>query len=205
MGFASSRRRCIYYFLFSLGPPRGLFASCARSADIIHRDLKPSNVLVNLNCDIKVCDFGLARGLFLRGGGAAPGKRACQSAASPPSENPANSAALAASDAEGHPLLYHRQQLLIHQKTQRDQLQRQALERQQGEGARLVDKRRAPGDAGFPASAGHFLSQTEPADLVSAFAATPEKRFCCYLSASEWVVAAVSISLFSCRSSRSTS
>eukprot|EP00871_Galdieria_phlegrea_P000372 jgi/Galph1/1335/GphlegSOOS_G5968.1 len=31
------------------------------SADVLHRDLKPSNVLVNGNCDIKICDFGLAR------------------------------------------------------------------------------------------------------------------------------------------------
>lgn len=31
------------------------------SAAIIHRDLKPSNVLVNRRCDIKLCDFGLAR------------------------------------------------------------------------------------------------------------------------------------------------
>ena len=31
------------------------------SADIIHRDLKPSNLLVNRNCDLKICDFNLAR------------------------------------------------------------------------------------------------------------------------------------------------
>lgn len=31
------------------------------SAGVIHRDLKPRNLLVNSNCDLKVCDFGLAR------------------------------------------------------------------------------------------------------------------------------------------------
>lgn len=31
------------------------------TAGVIHRDLKPSNILVNQNCDLKLCDFGLAR------------------------------------------------------------------------------------------------------------------------------------------------
>ena len=31
------------------------------SAGILHRDLKPQNLLVNSNCDLKICDFGLAK------------------------------------------------------------------------------------------------------------------------------------------------
>jgi mitogen-activated protein kinase 1/3 len=31
------------------------------TANLVHRDLKPANVLVNKSCDVKVCDFGLAR------------------------------------------------------------------------------------------------------------------------------------------------
>jgi len=34
------------------------------SADVIHRDLKPSNILVNGNCQLKIGDFGMARGLI---------------------------------------------------------------------------------------------------------------------------------------------
>ena len=33
------------------------------SAGLIHRDVKPSNVLVNENCDAKLCDFGLVRSI----------------------------------------------------------------------------------------------------------------------------------------------
>lgn len=31
------------------------------SAHIIHRDIKPANILVNQDCSLKICDFGLAR------------------------------------------------------------------------------------------------------------------------------------------------
>ena len=45
------------YFVYQL--LRGL--KYVHSANILHRDLKPSNLLLNANCDLKICDFGLAR------------------------------------------------------------------------------------------------------------------------------------------------
>lgn len=41
------------------------------SAGVIHRDLKPRNLLVNSNCDLKICDYGLAV-LRLQNGEARP-------------------------------------------------------------------------------------------------------------------------------------
>ena len=46
--------------LFLVFPLAGL--KYIHSAHVIHRDLKPSNLLLNSNCDLKICDFGLARG-----------------------------------------------------------------------------------------------------------------------------------------------
>ena len=45
------------YFVYQI--LRGLKA--LHSAGVLHRDLKPSNLLLNANCDMKICDFGLAR------------------------------------------------------------------------------------------------------------------------------------------------
>ena len=33
------------------------------SMNILHRDIKPSNILLNKDCQIKICDMGLARTL----------------------------------------------------------------------------------------------------------------------------------------------
>jgi serine/threonine protein kinase len=47
----------IQFFVYQIF--RGL--KYMHSAGIIHRDLKPRNLLVNSNCDLKICDFGLSR------------------------------------------------------------------------------------------------------------------------------------------------
>ena len=41
------------------------------SANVMHRDLKPNNLLVNANCDLKICDLVLqdilsCEGLFVK-------------------------------------------------------------------------------------------------------------------------------------------
>jgi serine/threonine protein kinase len=43
----------LYNFLCSL--------NFLHSAGIIHRDIKPSNILIDSNCTLKICDFGLSR------------------------------------------------------------------------------------------------------------------------------------------------
>jgi mitogen-activated protein kinase 1/3 len=61
--------------LIALGPESGLTEDhltllvynllCAmkflHSANVLHRDIKPSNILVNANCDVKICDYGISR------------------------------------------------------------------------------------------------------------------------------------------------
>lgn len=47
------------YFVYQM--LRGL--KYLHSAKVAHRDLKPANLVTNISCDLRICDFGLARGL----------------------------------------------------------------------------------------------------------------------------------------------
>ncbi|KAL6726480.1 hypothetical protein Aduo_008447 [Ancylostoma duodenale] len=47
----------VCFFLYQI--LRGL--KYIHSANVLHRDMKPSNLLLNATCDLKICDFGLAR------------------------------------------------------------------------------------------------------------------------------------------------
>ena len=51
------------YFMYQI--LRGL--KYVHSANVLHRDLKPSNILLNANCDLCICDFGLARSMVEEG------------------------------------------------------------------------------------------------------------------------------------------
>lgn len=45
------------------------------SANIIHRDIKPANILIDINCGVMLCDFGLARVMPKRAGEASTLKK----------------------------------------------------------------------------------------------------------------------------------
>lgn len=50
---------------FSLSPPQLPLSQYIHSANVIHRDLKTSNVVCNGDGDLKLVDFGLARGVMV--------------------------------------------------------------------------------------------------------------------------------------------
>lgn len=67
------KRYILYQAIKVLFPPRpaqcterrmcvcGQALKYMHSGDLLHRDMKPSNLLLNSDCHVKLCDFGLAR------------------------------------------------------------------------------------------------------------------------------------------------
>jgi serine/threonine protein kinase len=53
------REEHIVFIVFQLLCALNLF----KKANILHRDLKPGNILINPDCTIRVCDFGMARAI----------------------------------------------------------------------------------------------------------------------------------------------
>ncbi|KAH9257783.1 hypothetical protein BASA81_003801 [Batrachochytrium salamandrivorans] len=60
------------------------------SSQVVHRDLKPANILLNDDCTLKVCDFGLARFLSNRTGDSLPASP-IPSSSSPATSSPTTS------------------------------------------------------------------------------------------------------------------
>lgn len=58
--FSEVRRRSFVALNTRIHIPSGL--KYIHSASVVHRDLKPGNLLVNADCELKICDFGLSRG-----------------------------------------------------------------------------------------------------------------------------------------------
>ena len=57
-------RRCV---LFQLTCALGYM----HATGVVHRDLKPANVLLDLDCHVRLCDFGLCRTIPTAGQGGA--------------------------------------------------------------------------------------------------------------------------------------
>jgi len=52
-----AHRPCVYYNCLTWAGANGILEPFF----LFDRDLKPSNLLLNSNCDLRICDFGLSR------------------------------------------------------------------------------------------------------------------------------------------------